>query len=195
VLVVGVRLSRSDYAAAAWFTTLLLLITDGVVAWHFMLGGGARAIRRGALISVLLTLALIGNCSATGVGGGSASIAADPATYLMTLLVLVGPLLLVLVAPAAISSSPPTPWTERWILIICVLGGVGAFVTAYTGFVLSYAVYCTSANPTAAQNAQCVASSGSLAAIFGLIGPVMILPPLLVLIRRRGAGSPAASMG
>jgi hypothetical protein len=190
VLVVGVRLAHTDYAAAAWLTTLLLLITDGFVALHFMLGGGANAIRRGALASALLTLVLIGNCSATGVGGGAASIAGDPITYLVTLLIVAGPLLIVLAAPAFISTSSPTPRTERWILIACVLGGVGALVTAYAGFVLSYAVFCTSSHPTAAQNAQCVASSGSPAAIFGLIGPAMVLPPLLVLMRRREAVSP-----
>ncbi len=190
VLAVGVRLSRTDYAAAAWFTTLLLLITDGVVALHFMLGGGTKAIRRGALLSALLTLALIGNCSATGVGGGSATIAADPVTYLTTLLLLVGPLLVVLVAPAVISAAPSTSRMERWILITSVLGGVAALVTAYAGFVLSYAVFCTNAHPNAAQNAQCVASSGSLAAVFGLIGPAMVLPPVLVLMRRRSTAAP-----
>jgi hypothetical protein len=195
VLAVGVRLSRSDYAAAAWFTTLLLLIIDGLVALHFMLGGGANAIRRGALISVLVTLGLIGNCSATGVASGSASIAADPLTYLATLLILVGPLVVVLAVPAIIATVSPTPRTVRWILVACVLGGVAAVVTAYAGFVLSYAVFCTNSHSNAAQNAQCVASSGSLAAIFGLIGPVMVLPPLLVLMRRLGSGSPAASKG
>jgi hypothetical protein len=190
VLVVGVRLARTDYAAAAWFTTLLLLITDGLVAVHFMLGGGANAIRRGALISGLVTVALIGNCSATGVGGGAASIAANPAAYLLTLLVLVGPLVVVLAAPAVIASARSTLRSLRWILIAALLGAAGAVLTAFAGFVLSYAVFCTTTNATAAQNAPCVASSGSLAAIFGLIGPLMVLPPLLALMREHPADSP-----
>src|SRR6202171_2599251 len=107
VLVIGVRLSRTDYASAAWFTTLLLLITDGLVAWHLLLGGGVKAIRRGALISVLATTVLIANCS-TQVGSGSGAIGADPTAYLSTLLILVGPLLLVLAAPGVISIAPLT---------------------------------------------------------------------------------------
>src|SRR6202165_4431434 len=107
VLVVGVRLSRTDYASAAWFTTLLLLITDGLVAWHLLLGGGVKAIRRAALISVLATVALIGNCS-TQTGDGSRAVAADPTAYLSTLLIVVGPLLLVLAAPGLISIASMT---------------------------------------------------------------------------------------
>ena len=188
VLGVGVRLSRSEYASAAWFDTLLLLITDGIVAWHLLLGGGVKAIRRGALISVLATTALIANCS-TEVGAGSGAIAADPTAYLSTLLILVGPLLLVLAAPGIISIRPLTWKKELWILAASALGAAVAPLTAYAGFVLSYAVFCTSAHPTAAQNAQCVASSGSLAGIFGVIGPAMVLPPLFFLMRRRALGT------
>jgi hypothetical protein len=187
VLGVGVRASRSDYASAAWFSTLLLLITDGLVAWHLVLGGGVKAIRRGALISVLATTVLIANCS-TQVGAGSSAIAADPTAYLSTLLILVGPLLLVLAAPGVISIAPRTWKTGVWILAASALGAAVAPLTAYAGFVLSYAVFCTNAHPTAAQNAQCVASSGSLAGIFGVIGPVMVLPPLYFLMRRRALG-------
>jgi hypothetical protein len=190
VLGIGVRFSRSDYAAAGWFSTLLLLITDGLVAWHLLLGGGARAIRRGAFISVLATLALVGNCSAQ-TGGGSGAIAADLPAYLSTLLILVGPLVLVLAAPGVISIAALTPRTELWILVASVLGGVAALLTAYAGFVLSYAVFCTNAHPTAAQSAECVASSGSLAAIFGVVGPAMVLPPLIALMRRRTVGMPS----
>src|ERR1700704_243178 len=107
VLGVGVRASGSDHASAAWFSTLLLLITDGLVAWHLLLGGGVKAIRRGALISLLATVTLIANCS-TQVGDGSVAIAADPTAYLSTLLILVGPLLLALAAPAVISLAPLT---------------------------------------------------------------------------------------
>jgi hypothetical protein len=183
VLGVGVRLSRTDYASAAWFTTLLLLVTDGLVAWHLLIGGGVKAIRRAALISVLATVALIANCS-TQSGDGSRAIAADPTAYLSTLLIIVGPLLLVLAAPGLISIATLTRKRERWILGAAVLGAVVAPVTAYAGFVLSYAVFCTNAHPTAAQSAECVASSGSLAGMFGIIGPAMVLPPLLLLMRR-----------
>ena len=188
VLGVGVRTSRSDYAAAAWFTTLLLLITDGLVAWHLLLGGGVKAIRRGALISVLATTVLIANCS-TQVGNGSTAIAADPTAYLSTLLILAGPLLLVLAAPGVISIAPLTWKKEVWILATSALAAAVAPLTAYAGFVLSYAVFCTSAHPTASQNAQCTASSGSLAGIFGVIGPAMVLPPLFFLMRRRALGT------
>ena len=183
VLVIGVRLSRTDYASAAWFTTLLLLITDGLVAWHLLLGGGVKAIRRATLISVLATIALIANCSSQS-GDGSHAIGADPTAYLSTLLILVGPLVLVLAAPGIISIATLTRKRKLWILGASLLGAVLAPLTAYAGFVLSYAVFCTSAHPTAAQSAECVASSGSLAASFGIIGPVMVLPPLLLLMRR-----------
>src|SRR3981081_4038578 len=186
VLGVGVRTSRSDYAAAAWFTTLLLLITDGLVAWHLLLGGGVNAIRRGALLA---TTVLIANCS-TQVGNGSTAIAADPTAYLSTLLILAGPLLLVLAAPGVISIAPLTWKKEVWILATSALAAAVAPLTAYAGFVLSYAVFCTSAHPTASQNAQCTASSGSLAGIFGVIGPAMVLPPLFLLMRRRALGTP-----
>ncbi|MDQ2942281.1 MAG: hypothetical protein M3R21_01265, partial [Candidatus Dormibacteraeota bacterium] len=139
VLGVGVRLSRSEYASAAWFDTLLLLIADGLVAWHLLLGGGVKAIRRGALVSVLATTALIANCS-TEVGAGSGAIAADPTAYLLTLLILVGPLLLVLAAPGIISIGPLTWKKELWILAASALGAAVAPLTAYAGFVLSYAV-------------------------------------------------------
>lgn len=184
VLVVGVRLSRTDYAAEAWFTTLLLLIADGAVAMHFLLGSGAGAIRRAALISVLITTALIGNCSAVGVAGGASTIAADPGAYLLTLAIIVGPLLLVLAAPGFISLAPVTSRTERWILITAALGVIAAPLTAFAGFVLSYSILCP-VHPTAAQTARCVASSGSLAGIFGLVGPAMVLPALLALMRTR----------
>jgi len=183
VLVVGVRLSRSDYASAAWFTTLLLLIIDGLVAWHLVLGGGVEAIRRAALISVLATIVLIANCS-TQSGDGLRAMGGDPTAYLSTLLILVGPLLLVLAVPGLISIASVTRKRERLILGAAVLGAVLAPLTAYAGFALSYIVFCTSAHPTAAQSAECVASSGSLAAVFGIIGPVMVLPPLSFLMRR-----------
>jgi hypothetical protein len=184
VLGVGVRLSGSDYAASGWFTTSLLLITDALVARHLVLAGGVKAIRRGAVISVFATMALIANCSSQ-VGGGSSAIAADPAAYLSTLLIIVGPLFLVLAAPGIIASTALTWKKELWILAASALGAVLAPLTAYAGFVLSYAVFCTSAHPTAPQNAECVASSGSLAGIFGVIGPAMVLPPLFLLMRRR----------
>jgi hypothetical protein len=185
---VGVRLSRSDYASTAWFNTLLLLITDGLVAWHLLLGGGIKAIRRGALISVLATAVLIANCS-TQVGAGSGAIAADPLAYISTLLIVAGPLLLVLAAPGVISIATLTWKKEVWILATSALAAAVAPLTAYAGFVLSYAVFCTSASPTPSQNAQCVASSGSLAGIFGVIGPAMVLPPLFLLMRRRALGT------
>jgi hypothetical protein len=189
VLGVGIRLSRTDFAAEAWFTTLLLLIADGIVTLHFLLGTGVNAIRRGALVSVLITAALIGNCSATGVAGGGNTIAAEPAAYLLTLAIIAGPLLLVLAAPGFISLAPLTSRTERWILIVAVLGVIAAPFTAWAGFVLSYSILCP-VHATAAQSAQCVASSGSLAAIFGVVGPAMILPAVLALMRsERGAGS------
>lgn len=192
VLGVGVRLSRSDYATAAWFTTVLLLITDALVAWHLLLAIGVKAIRRGAVISVFATTALIVNCSAQ-VGPESSAITADPTAYFSTLLIIVGPLLLILAAPAIIASASLTWKKELWILAASALGAVLAPLTAYAGFVLSYAVFCTSAHPTAAQNAQCVASSGSLAGIFGVIGPAMVLPPLFLLMRRRALGTTPGS--
>jgi hypothetical protein len=105
-----------------------------------LLGGGAGAIRRAALISVLVTVVLIGNCSATGVAGGSTTIAAHPGSYLLTLLILAGPLLLVLAAPGLISIAPLTSRTERWILVAAVIGAIEAPLTAFGAFVLSYAV-------------------------------------------------------
>jgi hypothetical protein len=189
VIGVGVRLSRTEHAVEAWFTTLLLLLADGLVAWHVLRGGGVKAIRRGALISLFTTVALIANCSAQS-GDGASSIATDPTAYFATLLILAGPLLLVLAAPGLIAIAPLTWKREVWILGVSVLGAVLAPLTAYAGFVLSYAVFCMSAHPTAAQSANCVASSGSLAAIFGVIGPVMVLPPLLVLMRHRALSAP-----
>jgi hypothetical protein len=194
VLVIGVRLSRTDYAAAAWFTTFLFLIADGLVALHFLLGGGANAIRRAALISVLVTVALIGNCSATGVAGGSATIAADPGSYLLTLLILAGPVLLVLAAPGFITLTSLTSRTERWILVAAVIGAIAAPLTAFGALVLSYAVLCPP-DPTPAQSAECVASSGSLASIFGVVGPAMVLPPLSALMRRRVGATVQGSAG
>ena len=115
---------------------------------------------------------------------GARRIAADPVAYLSTLVILVGPLLLILAAPGLISLAPWSPKTGVWMLVASMLGGAAALITAYAGFVVSYAVLCTGANPTAGQDAQCTASSGVLAAVFGVVGPIMVLPPLLALLRR-----------
>jgi hypothetical protein len=46
-------------------TSLLLLGAGALAAWHLASGAGIAAVRRGALLSALITLVLVLNCSAT----------------------------------------------------------------------------------------------------------------------------------
>src|SRR5437588_4533633 len=62
-----------------------------------------RGIRVGSVIGVLATVLMVGNCSATGLGSGYELILAQPLSYLATLLLLIGPLLVCPGAPALLT--------------------------------------------------------------------------------------------
>src|SRR3989442_5729777 len=73
---------RGPFAGEAVLTGLLLVAAGVLAAWHLASGRGVAAVRRGAWLSVLITLVLVLNCSATGIsnqqGVGYQLALADP---------------------------------------------------------------------------------------------------------------------
>ena len=179
---------------------LLVLAAMAVaMVWHLRTGlqhshdsarENAASIWRGSLIAVLGTVLLIGGCSATGLrnarGDGYQLALGQPATYLVTLLLLVGPLLVVLLAPAALTLGRDYTGRAMLIIVACWTSAAAALATAYAAFVTSYAVFCVSNPPTTAGDASCAASTGATAAVFGVFGVVATLP-FAVRLRRHGA--------
>jgi len=174
---------------AAVLEPLLLLAVVLLVAWHLVagtaasrnsVGGDVRGLRRGSLVAALGTVLLVGGCSATGLenarGTGYQLMLGQPNTYAVTVIFLVGPLLVSLAAPALLTVGRLSARRTSLIVIACWLGAAMAPITSYAGCVTSYAVYCTSRPATAAGDATCAASTGALAAIWGIFGVVAMLP-------------------
>lgn len=174
----------TGFEVQAGVTTTVMLGVGGAIAWHLLGPRGPGAIRRGALLSMLAVVALVGNCSATGVitdhGTGADFIVRQPLVYLVTVLALTGPMLLTLLAPALFARRPRA----------AALASVCATVVGLATFVLAMAlafsgVLCTR-NPSAFQDATCAADTGSLAAAFGaIVGPAAVLPFALLTHNRR----------
>lgn len=173
-------------------------------AWHLLAGmnvardsarGDLAGIRRGSLIAALGTVLLVGGCSATGLrnvrGVGYQLALGQPSAYVGTLLVLVGPLLVVLLAPAVLTLGHVSARRVSLVVIACWLSAVVALATSYAGFVTSYRVYCVTTPPTTAGDASCAASTGSVAAVFGVLGLLTVLPFATRLRRRTGVLPPA----
>jgi hypothetical protein len=159
-----------------------------------------RAIRWGSALALVSTILIVGSCSATGVstpqGPGYALALAAPASYLAVVLLLVGPLLILLALPALLTlrvdPDPDRLQARLTKVVLCSWLSVGgALATSYGGFIASYAIFCKNnpAQATPAQNAACVASSGAIAAFFGILGGILVLPHAmraLQMLTRRG---------
>lgn len=184
-------------ALEAWLDALVLAAVMVAVVWHLRAGMNAAhdsarddvmGIRRGSLIAALGTFLLVGGCSATGLrnvrGVGYQLALGQPAVYVATLLVLVGPLLVLLVAPALLTLGRMSARRVSLVVIACWLGAAMAALTGYTGFVTSYTVFCGTSPLTAAGDASCAASTGALAAVSGVLGLVAVLP-FAIRLRRR----------
>jgi hypothetical protein len=165
---------RGPFAAEAVVTSVLLLGAGVLAAWHLASGAGTAAVRRGAWLSVLITVVLVLNCSATGVstaaGRGYQLALAGPLTYLGVLLVLLGPLLAALIAPALLVNRP------RAAALASIVSAVLALVTAEAALITSFSGYCSRFSTAAAVSACVTAASGAVAGIFGLFGVLLVLP-------------------
>jgi quinol-cytochrome oxidoreductase complex cytochrome b subunit len=186
----------------ASYVALLLPLAAMIaaIAWHVRTGvardgerDDVRSVRRGSLVSALGILLVAGDCSATGLrtssGLGYQLVLNDPAAYLPAALVLVGPLLAVLLLPALLTVGGVSPRRATLMVVACWLGVIAALATTYAGFATSIAVFCAGP-PTAAEGATCAASTGALAGIWGVLGPVATLPFAVGLGRRRRAPPP-----
>jgi hypothetical protein len=143
-------------------------------------------IRLVSLGALLITLAMTGNCSATGVsnarGIGAQLISRDPTAYLVTIAALTAPLVVLLALPLVLTIGRVGARRARAILIVIVVAGAGALVTSYVAFVASYSTLCAAGSPTAAQDAACAGGSGALAAVFG-VAILGALPFAISLVR------------
>jgi cytochrome bd-type quinol oxidase subunit 1 len=187
--------------AAGERTTFVLLLAALliVVVWHVLATprdsarADVRGIRIGSLIGLLATVLMVGNCSATGLesvhGAGYQLVLGQPLTYLATVLLLIGPLLVSLAAPALLTLGRLSPRRVSLIAIATGLSGAISLLTGWAGFVTSYAVFCVDP-PTATSEATCAASTGALAAVWGVLGLVAMLP---FVIRLGSRGAPTAA--
>jgi len=165
----------SDFRLQAGVTSAVMLSVGGAIGWHLLGANGAGAIRRGAVLSTLAVVALIGNCSATGIvtnhGTGVDFIGRQPHVYLLTVLALAGPMLLVLLAPGLLAQRP------RFAAVASISALVIGPVTFAIAMVLAYSGVLCARDPSAFQDATCAADTGSLAAAFGaIVGPSAVLP-------------------
>jgi hypothetical protein len=164
----------SPFRNVALLTSVLLLAAGVVAALHLASGRGPAAIRRGAWLSALITLVLIANCSATGVsnarGTGYELALAAPLVFLGVFLVLVGPLLASLIAPALFAEH------RRAAAVASIASGVLALITAEAGLVASFSGVCSRAGSSAGESACVTAASGALAGLFGLFGMLLVIP-------------------
>jgi hypothetical protein len=147
----------------------LLLLGAVAAVWNFLAGRGAAAVRRGALISAALTLALVVNCSATGLSDGAELILRAPLAYLLMLAALVGPLMAALLAPALLSERPSAAETAAW------LAAAAAVVTSSVAFAVSFALVPLS-RPTPGWSAAYAALGGAVASVFGVCAPLLVVP-------------------
>lgn len=162
--------------------TLVLAAVMVAVVWHLRASMNAArdsarddvvGIRRGSLIAVVGTVLLVGGCSATGMvnarGAGYQLALGQPVAYVTTLLVLVGPLLVLLASPPLLTLARLSAHRVSLVVIACWLGAVTAAVTGYAGFVTSYTVFCATSPPTLQGDASWAASTGALAGVFGVL--------------------------
>ena len=165
---------RGPFAGEAVVTSALLLTAGALAAWHLATGAGAAAVRRGALLSALITLILVLNCSATGVSSASGTgyqlALAAPWVYLGVLLLLVGPLLVSLITPALLAKR------RRATIVASLVSGLLALATAEAGLVTSFSGFCSRFGSSTGESACITASTGALAGIFGLFGVLLVLP-------------------
>jgi hypothetical protein len=180
--------------ALAVETVIVASLLAGMSDHEVGLGRRARAIRWASLLALVGTVLIIGSCSATGVstavGPGYALALAAPASYATTILLLVGPLLVLLTLPALLTLRLNADVEKararlRMVVIVSWLTVAAALGTSYAGFITSYSIYCTR-NPTQAtadQRADCVASSGAIAGFFGILGAILVLPQATAALR------------
>ena len=152
---------------------------------------GLRNLRRAAFACLLLTVVMVGQCSAFGVQGprgpSYVAVAAEPALFLSTVAPLVGPLFLIELALVALTLGKPSVRALKSARVAAVIATIGAPVTAYVGFVLSLSRLCRVADPgrqTAAEAASCAAGTASMASGFGFIGAAIALGFATALLRR-----------
>lgn len=145
---------------------------------------GVRLVSLGALV---LAVVMIGRCSSTGVsnarGIGAELIRRDPSSYLVTIALLAGPLLLLLALPLVLTIGRIDRRKAGLILAAVAAAGAGAVVTAYIAFALSIAGLCTAGSPTPAQDASCAAGTGGLAGFFGVA--ILAALPFAIALRRQ----------
>jgi hypothetical protein len=165
---------RGPFAGAAVVTSLLLVAAGLLATWHLASGRGAAAVRRGALLSALITLVLVLNCSATGVsnqqGMGYQLALGAPLVYLGTTLLLVGPLLASLIVTAWLAGRGRAP------VVAAIVSGVLALATFEAGLVTSFSGVCSRFGAAAPESACVTAATGALAGLFGLFGVLLVLP-------------------
>jgi hypothetical protein len=147
----------------------------------------ARAWVRGiSLGALLITVIMVGNCSATGLsnarGMGTDLIRRDPGSYLITIAILTGPLLILLLLPLVLTFGSVDRRRATALLVIIASAGFAAVLTAYAGFVASYASLCVATSPTPANDAACAGGTGALAGFFGIV--ILVALPFAVAMRR-----------
>ena len=178
---------RGAFTSAAILDSGLFAAAGLVGAWHLASGAvGAAAVRRGAWLSALITLVLVLNCSATGVattrGMGYQLALAAPSVYLTVLLLLVGPLLVSLIAPALLAHRP------RSAKIASFVSGILALVTTEAGLISSYSGFCSLFSGPSGESACVTATTGAVAGFFGLFGVLLVLPFVTEESRRQASG-------
>jgi hypothetical protein len=165
---------RGPFAGEAVLTGLLLVAAGVLAAWHLASGRGVAAVRRGAWLSVLITLVLVLNCSATGIsnqqGLGYQLAVADPLVYLGVSLLLTGPLLVSLVVTGLLADR------RRAAAVASIVSGVLALATFEAGLVTSFSGLCSRVGAAAGESACLTAATGALAGLFGLFGVLLVLP-------------------
>jgi hypothetical protein len=136
-------------------------------------------VRRLSLGALLLTILMVGTCSATGLytarGIGAELISRDPGSYLSTIAILAGPLVLLQALPMLLTIGRISRRRAMLILVAISTAAAGSLVTAYAAFVASMALLCVAGVPTPAQDAACAAGTGALASFFG-IAAIAALP-------------------
>jgi hypothetical protein len=148
-------------------------------------------VRRLSTGALLLTVLMVGTCSATGLyttrGIGAELIRRDPASYLSTIAILAGPLLVLQALPVLLTIGRISRRRAFLVLAAIIAAAAGSLVTAYAAFVASLARLCVGGVPTPAQDAACAAGTGALAGFFG-IAALAALPFAAALWRDANGG-------
>jgi hypothetical protein len=143
-------------------------------------------VRRLSLSALLLTVLMVGTCSATGLytarGIGAELIRRDPGSYLYIVGILAGPLLLLQTLPLLLTIGTISRRRAGLLLAAISTAAAGSLVTAYAAFVASMARLCVAGVPTPAQDAACAAGTGALASFFGIA--VIAALPFAAALRR-----------